>query len=101
MGLGIPLDRPIIPPGETWYWTSDGYRARQDLKTHKVIFQHREIMSKHLGRALYPGENVHHINGVRDDNRIENLELWSTMQPSGQRVADKLAWAHALIALYE
>lgn len=56
------------------------------------IGQHRLVMEQILGRPLRPGENVHHINGVRDDNRPENLELWNKKQPAGQRVGDKLAW---------
>lgn len=50
--------------------------------------EHRHVMSQVLGRALYPFENVHHRNGLKSDNRPENLELWATYQPSGQRVVD-------------
>lgn len=65
------------------------------------ILEHRKVMQDILGRALLPEENVHHKNGVRSDNRPENLELWTRSQPSGQRVADKLRWARELIAIYE
>lgn len=74
--------------------SKDGYVRVHD-RNHKratkcgFVLEHIKVMEEHIGRDLLPHENVHHLNGDRSDNRIENLELWSKSQPCGQRVSDK------------
>lgn len=81
-----PKKRPI---GSTWTDPRTGYVYVKPRGGRRRL-QHRLVLEQVLGRPLERWENVHHVNGVRADNRPENLELWVKPQPAGQR-ADQLA----------
>ena len=79
------------PPSERHNKRTGPYVRLRNAEYPNRTYEHIAVMSRHLGRPLRKGENVHHKNGKRGDNRIENLELWSTHQPIGHRVIDVLA----------
>ena len=93
---GLPLDYDFgIRKAGMGSIRKEGYKViskknHPNARKDGIIFEHVFIMSEYLGRSLIKGESVHHKNGIRDDNRIENLELWNKGQPAGQRVEDKI-----------
>ena len=94
-GPTIPIpygkDHPAWKGGRS---KSKGYvRIAKDdpnkIGVQGYIFEHIKIMEDHLGRKIdTKRESVHHKNGIRDDNRIENLELRYKSHPHGQTIDD-------------
>ena len=103
-GINSDSDLRCAPKGSGTL-TKHGYRqiikhGHPNCRKNGDMFEHVFIMSEHIGRPLIKGETVHHKNGIREDNRIENLEIWHRSQPPGQRLNEKIEWCKEFLANY-
>lgn len=71
------------------------------LRSPVCEYEHKVVMSKHLGRPLYKNESVHHKDGVRHHNKIENLELRASSHGRGQTIPDLIEFAREMLLRYE
>lgn len=114
LGRNEHSDRPNQPTGicskcqnlDNHHGWKGGRTINQDgyviirYKPLKTMLEHRYVMQQHIGRELKADETVHHVNGVRTDNRLDNLELWVGAPTRGIRKDDAVAWAKEILERY-
>lgn len=96
--LGNENAPKVVSPKGSGHIDQGGYKII--YVDGRRLLEHRYVMETKIGRPVRPEETVHHLNGDRIDNRIENLQLWNRKQPAGQAVSDKVKWAKEILSLY-
>ena len=102
---GLPIGHNFFTGPRKEGYNLKGYKIvilldSDGKKYLRRTYEHVLVMEKMIGRLLVKGETIHHKNGVRDDNRPENLELWNKGQPAGQRVEDRIKYYIEFLELY-
>jgi hypothetical protein len=89
-------------PGSGGRWIDNhGYVILTLPSSGRRISEHRYVVEQSLGRTLFSDESVHHKNGIKTDNRLDNLELWVSSHPAGQRVSELMEWAAEIVERYK
>lgn len=104
--LGIPEDQvPRRRKKGEGYISRNGYLSFKK-KGHPCADKNGRVHASHFsifertGRIIKKSETVHHINGDTLDNRFENLEIWRSGHPKGQRIDDKIKWCIEFLEEY-
>ncbi len=89
-------------PTSHGYTMLSGKWGHPNANSKGRVLEHIMVYADHHNRRVETenGENIHHKNGDKQDNRIENLEMWVTKQPKGQRPEDLVEWAVEIMNKY-
>ena len=96
-GVGKKKERLISSDGRWMIQKPPGYKGRTYIEG-RYVFEHRYLMEQHLGRLLHHDEVVHHVNGNKLDNRIENLVIVTAQEHAAGPMIPTRSWSTSAAA---